>query len=133
MFLGNLAENEKRAFLCLADKVLKADNIVAKTELSMLRAFAQEMGLSETNSNLSEDEAYTILAVSENKTKRAVYAELLSLAFVDSTFEKKEIECLKNIQGKFGLPDDFAKKANAWLSSYMEKTKEGFDLIEDGV
>jgi hypothetical protein len=133
MFLGNLAENEKRAFLVLAEKVLKADNIVAETELIMLRAFAQEMGLSETNSNLSEDETYTILDVSENKTKRAVYAELLSLAFVDSIFEEKEIECLKNIQEKLGVPEIFTKKVRDWLISYMEKTKEGFILIEGGI
>jgi predicted Zn-dependent peptidase len=133
MFLGNLTENEKKAFLFLADKVLKADNIVAETELSMLRAFAQEMGLSESNSNLSEDETYTILTVSENKTKRAVYAELLSLAFVDSAFAEKEIECLKNIQEKLGLPEIFTKKVRDWLVSYIEKTKEGFMLIEGGL
>jgi hypothetical protein len=133
MFLKNLEENEKKAFLFFANKVLRADNIIAEEELAMLGAFAQEMGLIETENNLSEDEAYTILDRTENKTKRAVYTELLSLAFIDNTFEEKEIDCLKNIQEKLGLPDDFIKRANEWLSSYMEKTKEGFNLIEGGV
>jgi uncharacterized membrane protein YebE (DUF533 family) len=127
MFLGNLSTNEKKAFLFLADKVLRSDDIVADEELALLRAFVQEMGLSETKSNLSEDEAYTILTWSENKVKRAVYMELLSLAFADNTFEK-EIEYLKNIQEKLGLPDTFSKKAKDWLNSYMEKVKEGFML-----
>jgi len=133
MFLGNLTENEKKAFLFLANKVSKADNIVTEDELGMLRAFAQEMGLSEINSNLSEDEVYTILTVSENKIKRAVYTELLSLALVDETFEERDIECLKNIQEKLGLPEPFVKKARDWLYSYIGKTKEGYMLIEGGI
>jgi hypothetical protein len=133
MFLRNLSENEKKAFLTLADRVLKVDNVIAEEELELLRGFAQEMELSDIKCNLPEDEAYNIFGEVENKVKRAVYTELLSLAFVDNTFDEKEMNCLKNIQEKLGLPDDFVKRVQDWLDSYMEKTKEGFRLIEGGI
>jgi hypothetical protein len=69
MFLVLLSTSEKQAFLCLANKVIKADGIIAEKEMILLNNLCNEMGTPNLVSNLNEDESFTVFASSEGTIK----------------------------------------------------------------
>jgi uncharacterized tellurite resistance protein B-like protein len=130
MFLSKLSENEKKAFVFIAQKIASADHIVTVNEESLLNAFLLEMGLSAEACNFSEDESIKCLIAADNKVKRAVYIELLSIAISDADYCEKEDTCLRSIAKRMGLPDNFIARAKEWLEEYTIVLRNGYGLIE---
>ncbi|MDR3259731.1 MAG: hypothetical protein LBT51_09020 [Fusobacteriaceae bacterium] len=70
MFLNNLLDDEKKAFLFLANKIILADGVIEDSEIAVLNALTEEMGIPNVKNELSEEECYKILSVSSNKRKK---------------------------------------------------------------
>lgn len=130
MFLKNLNSEEKNAFLCLANTVINVDGSKTGLENDLLQSFADEMGISLNNCNFENQDAYKTLNDISNTKKRSIYMELMSLAYIDSNYNESEKQCLLNIKGKLGLPDEFVEKAEKWLVSYLNHVQIGFGIIE---
>jgi uncharacterized membrane protein YebE (DUF533 family) len=130
MFIGWLSDSEKDAFVCLANKIALADGIVTEEETAFLDNMVKEMGGGENGVKLPESEAFKIAAALDNKGKRSFYVELLSLVMADNSVAPQEKNCMKEIQGKLGLPDNFVNEAEVWLTEYLALVARGYGLIE---
>jgi len=128
MFLGGLSETEKQAFLCLANQIMKADGVVADSEMAVINALRGEMNTQNLLSNLTEDESLNILASSKRHVKRGIYIELLSIAIADGTVDASEEAYIKKIQSKLDLSDVFAKNAGKWIDTYFRLLEKGINL-----
>jgi tellurite resistance protein len=130
MFLKDLTEAEKKAFVCLAVLIVNADGVVSTGEVAFMENLAQELNIELDHAKISEKEAFDILAAANAKVKRAFYVELLSLTIADGSQDPKEKACMKEIQGKAGLADSYVKEAEDWLSEYLGVAQKGYKLIE---
>ena len=131
MFLGNLAENEKAAFLCLAENIIKADGITSDSETAILNNFIQELHIKDEKSSLSVEESYNIFADSDELTRRGIYIELFSLAMADNTYDATEKDFLKIVSLRLNLSMDFIQRAEEWLIEYLNVLQKGIALVSN--
>ena len=131
MFLGNLAEKEKAAFLCLAGNIIKADGVSSKSEVIILNNIIQELHIKGEKSNLSIEESCDVFAGSDEFTRRGIYIELLSLAMADNTYDSTEKDFLKTVSLRLDLSADFISKAEEWLLEYLNVLQKGIVLVSD--
>jgi hypothetical protein len=69
------------------------------------------------------------VAALDDKGKRSFYVDLLSLVMADNSVAPQEKACMKEIQEKLGLSDDFVDEAEAWLTEYLVIAAKGYGLI----
>jgi len=129
MFLGNLTEKEKAAFMCLAENIIKADGISSESETIALNNLIQELHMKDEESKLSFEESCRILTDSDELIRRGIYIELFSLAMADNIYDSTEKDFLKKIAQQFKLPADFPPKAEEWLLEYFSIFQKGIELV----
>jgi len=128
MFLDEFSIDEKKAFFCLAELVIKSDNHISQEEEVLMKMFIRELGFN--SHNLTEEMSFEILIKSTNDIKRKVYIELLIVAYSDCIFNKSECKCLYEIQNKLGLPLHFVNKAKDRVEKYLSCFKEVYKIAE---
>ena len=129
MFLGKLPEAEKQAFLCLANKVMKADGIIEEREMEVINTLRGEMNAPNLVSNLTEEESYKVFSVSKTPVKKAVYLELLGIAIADGGIVTKENEVLAEFASRLRLSDKFTGNALKWIDHYFSVLQKGISLV----
>lgn len=114
MFLATLNKNEKEQFLSLAVAVIKADGVVEEAEKEMLNAYATEMQVNLSNITIKDDVENVISSLANSSTEttqRAIFVELLALAFADGDYAAEEKEVVQKVAQGFGLKADFIERA----------------------
>ena len=129
MFLGNLTEKERAAFICLVENEIKADGITTETEIFALSNLTKELHVKDKKGKLSLEESYRILTDLDESSRRGVYIELYSVAMAEKTFGSSEKDFLKTVAQQIKLPADFPPKAEGWLSEYFGVLQKGIDLV----
>jgi hypothetical protein len=129
MFLVNLTEDEKRAFMCLAEKVAWADNDLADSEKAMIDGIRISINLPANAEKMGEDESVKVLSASDVAKKRGFYIELLSLVRADTVSDPREMACLDSLAKAIGLDGAFTGRAADWLTRYMAVSVEGWQLV----
>lgn len=136
MFLTTLNKNEKEEFLSLAVAVIKADGIVDEAEKDLLNAYATEMQVNLNDIAIQDDVENVITSVANNSTettKRAVFIELLALAFADGDYAVEEKEIVQKVAQGFGLKPDFVERAVNLQDSYTAVCSSLVNLVKEGV
>jgi uncharacterized membrane protein YebE (DUF533 family) len=128
MFLKDLTDAEKKAFVCLANKIVVADGVVSAGEKAFMDNLDVELGLPAGTAALPEAESFKVAAAAAPNKKRAFYVELFSLVAADGVDAKEKV-CMKEIQTKLGLADAFVTEAEDWLAGYLESMRKGFALV----
>lgn len=135
MFLKELNQNEKEQFLSLAVVVIKADGIVEEAEKDLLNAYATEMEVNLGSITIHDDVENVIASLANNSTeaiKRAVFIELLALAFADGDYAVEEKELLQKVAKGFGLKSDFVERAADLQNAYVAVYTSLFNLVKKG-
>jgi hypothetical protein len=131
MFLSKLNDNEKKAFMSLARKLVLTDNQIDEFEQNVIDGFMTEMVLSKSHTDFPAwDNALLTLANSANSIKRAVIVELLSVCYANNDFDVEQVKLLDEIRVALGIPTNFTAKAKAWVQKILDVTSQGFNLVE---
>jgi hypothetical protein len=116
MFLKDLDDKEKKAFLYLAKKLVLIDNKLMASELSLLKNLSEEMGI------LVKD-ALEIDYINElneiYKTKRSkmyILMELISLGYADNDFCVRENEFISGIANVLAISDKVLLTLEKWVT-----------------
>lgn len=112
MFLANLEDKEKRAFLNLAQILIASDGILNENEIVMVEQYKQEMNL-HISSNESWEEDEKSIAVFKNssvKVQKQIIFELVALACADKEYAAAEHTLLKKINNALGLQGGFIQE-----------------------
>ncbi|MEH7072810.1 hypothetical protein [Neobacillus drentensis] len=119
MFLKELQQEEKIAFLELAALIANIDGKVSIYENSLLKKYQKEMELEDYKlQGLAIDE---ILAVFKNeRSKYIVLAEIFQLIYSDGVFHDQEGESVRLIKTHFG----FNSSEFGSFKDWVEKIKE---------
>jgi tellurite resistance protein len=119
MFLAELQQEEKQAFLELAARIATIDGNISVYENSILNKYKKEMGLENYKpEGRSMEEILKVF-----KTKRSqniVLAELFQLIYSDGVFHDQESESIRLIKEHFGFnPDEYGS-----FKDWIEKIRE---------
>ncbi|WP_066250154.1 hypothetical protein [Neobacillus drentensis] len=119
MFLAELQQEERKAFLELAALIAKIDGKISIFETSILIRYQKEMGLENYKlKGLAIDE---ILKVFKNeRSKNIVLTELLQLIYSDGVFHNQESETIKFIKSYFGFDSSEYGSFKDWIVKIKE-------------
>lgn len=113
MFLSQLNEAQRPAFLVLAKSLIAADGIFADEEMLMMEQYQQEMSLHIPFNDIQIEENQAIAAFADDVPlrKKQVFFELVALAYADQVYAKEENDLLIKIGNAFGLDAEFLEES----------------------
>lgn len=131
MFLGQLSEKEKNAFISLSIHALNSDGVFANEEKVMIQEYCKEMGIPFFNAEnvISMDEVVAVFAESELQIKKIVLLETLGLLYSDSKFDNTEKEFINEYVKKIGLTDEDVDKQTKAINEYLAVLKKVAEAI----
>lgn len=119
MFLAELQQKEKEAFLELAALIAKIDGNNSIFENSILAEYKKEMGIE--NYLLSGMPIEEIVKVFKSeRSKNIVLTELLRLVFSDGVYHDQERESIRFIKKHFGFNADEYESFKDWIIKIKE-------------
>lgn len=118
MFLVNLNDSQKDAFMTLAYKLIAVDGVLDEGELDMMAQYKLEMNLppdyDETQGDL--ETAIAIFASESDAIKKQILFELVGLACAGDDYENEEYTLIEQVRTAFGLRADFPGKCEVYVS-----------------
>lgn len=118
MFLVNLNDNQKDAFMTLAYKLIAVDGVLDEGELDMMAQYKLEMNLpldyDETQGDL--ETAIATFASESDAIKKQILFELVGLACAGDDYENEEYTLIEQVRTAFGLRADFPGKCEVYVS-----------------
>ena len=122
MFLANLAEEQKPAFLDLAQALIAADGVLSSEEASMMEQYKLEMALTTTSveSQGQVEQAVGVFKDASVTVKKQVIFELVALAYADNDYADEENRFLGKIVASLGLEAAFIEKCSAYVGELTD-------------
>ncbi|MCM3569772.1 hypothetical protein [Neobacillus mesonae] len=119
MFLAELQQEEKKAFLELAALIAKIDGNVSIYETSVLSKYQKEMELEDYEvKGLAIEEILKIFK--SDRSKNIVLTELFQLIYADGVFQDEESQIVDIIKNHFG----FNTSEFTSLKDWVDKIKD---------
>lgn len=117
MFLVNLTDEQKNAFLSLAQTLISADGVVSDDETSMLEQYKQEMSLPASSTILQQgiEQSIEVFKSSFPTIKKQIVFELVALACADSDYADAEHRLLSEIEVSLDLDATFLGECKAYV------------------
>lgn len=121
MFLNQLSNEEKNAFISLSVKISKVNGSFDEMEKEMIQEYCKEMEISFYNSEKfdSVDDIIEVFKASTDHVKRIVILESLGLAYSDGQLDSKEDVLMRSFAEKIGVDENVYEKIAALLNKYI--------------
>jgi len=128
MFLNMLDNDEKRAFVQLAEKMIEADGIVVGREAAALASLKAEMGVSgAARDSRSVEELARVFK--DKRSRVAALLELFGLAYSDTTFDLGEQSLIALVARDMGLTSDEVVALEKWVQDHVELVRRALTLM----
>ena len=129
MFLHELNDEQKQAFICLAHNVVVSDGDLTPDEQTMIDRLKQEIGL-----DPSFEPHYIPLdgingVFDTRKSRIAILINLIRLGYADGAFEVEEQLLVKQICKLFDIPDDEFTRIENWVLRLVALEREACALL----
>lgn len=130
MFLNQLLQNEKEAFVSLSIHAAKANDVVEKEEIAMIEEYCKEMEIEsfDLDNAMELDKILEIYEKSEQKHKKIVLLETLGLLYADGEYDKQEKRFVYDCSEKIGLTKEDVARIEKLLVKYLDILK---DLVRE--
>lgn len=131
MFLGQLSEKEKNAFISLSVHASNSNGVFAEEEKVMIQEYCREMDIPffDANNAISMDEVVDIFKDSELRIKKIVLLEILGLVYSDGEYDDSEKGFISEYAKKIGLTDEDIAKQTIAIKEYLEALKKVAEAI----
>jgi tellurite resistance protein len=132
MFLNQLSEKEKEAFISLSVHVSNSNGIFADEEKVMIQEYSKEMEIPEfdTNEAKSIDEIINVFKSSELHIKKVIMLEVLGLVYSDGFYDAEEENFIKKFSNDIGLADEIVESLTVAIKKYSDALKEVCGAVE---
>lgn len=120
MFLNQLSNEEKNAFISLSIKISEANGVFDEVERVMIQEYCKEMEIPFFNTEKA-DSIDAIVEVFKNATdhvKRIVILEVLGLAYSDGQLDYEEDNLMRSFAEKIGIGESIYKEIGELLNKY---------------
>jgi uncharacterized tellurite resistance protein B-like protein len=128
MFLGFLNDDEKRAFIALAEHMIEADGIVVGSEREALAALRFELGLppgEEDKRDLSE----LAEVFGSHRSKIAALLELIGLGYSDSRFNLDEKSMVALVAHEMAIDATDLARIEAWVKDHVNHINAAMEMM----
>lgn len=133
MFLKDLTDDEKYAFLELAFLVAHADGDMADVEAEMIAYFRIELGIPEDHYAIQGWDVPSAAATfTTDGSRRAALMELMLVVMADGVAHPGEHLLLVEIAEALGLDEECRERQFTWVQRLMALMATGKRLIEEG-
>ena len=122
MFLENLTDGEKAAFLGLAKRLIEADEILSPMEVQLLSSLTNAAGVAAATGTVADLAA----AFHTRQSKASALFELLGLGLSDDEYHPAEATLVAEVSNALG----FTKDELTWMESWIVREAS---LIEEAV
>lgn len=131
MFLNQLSDKEKNAFISLSVHASKSNGVFADEEKTMIQEYCREMDipLFDADDAISMDEIIAIFNESELTIKKIVLLETLGLVYSDGEYDDSEKGFVKEYAKKIGLTDEDVEKQTEAVKTYLDALKKVAEAI----
>ncbi|MGF0064152.1 hypothetical protein ACQRCQ_02625 [Lachnospiraceae bacterium SGI.085] len=131
MFLGQLSDKEKNAFISLSVHASNSNGVFAEEEKVMIQEYCKEMGIPffDADNAISMDEVVAVFKESELTIKKIVLLEILGLVYSDGVFDDTEKGFINEYAKKIGLTDEDVAKQTVAIKEYLEALKKVAEAI----
>ncbi len=127
MFLRDLNQEEKKAFLSLAFKIIKCDGCLAQEEKERIEEIRVETGLFTETELMDKSIEELVNIFSSKESKKSALIEAVRLAYIDGEYDNQEQKILRAMALGFGFNEKEAMEIENWvldLNKLIEKGKE---------
>jgi len=127
MFLRNLNEEQQKAFLAIAMKIVGADGQLTPEERRLIEAMRFEMGLLQEATLPTGSVEELAQPFDSRQAQATVLMEGIALAYSDNDFSGEEQKILRALALIWGIPEEDATEMENWVLEYkklQEKAKE---------
>lgn len=129
MFLNQLLEEQKLAFLALCLKLIRSDGVSDPREERSFLAMRQEMGLWQ-QARLPQGSVEDLArCFTDRQSRRIVMLELLGLVYADGRFSDTERQLLRGLARLFAIDEDEASSLENWAVRQIEQNNQALLLI----
>lgn len=129
MFLYELTQAQKEAFICLGHNVVVADGDLTPDEQVMMETLKREMGLEES----FEPHYIPVQGVHEtfdsHRAKVAVLINLIRLGYADGAFEVEEQMLVNQICQELNVDEGEFTRIENWVRRLIALEKEAGALM----
>ena len=122
MFLENLTDGEKAAFLGLAKRLIEADEILSPKEIQLLASLTDTAGVAAATGTVADLAA----AFHTHQSKASALLELLGLGLSDDEYHPAEATLVAEVSNALG----FTKEELTWMESWVVRQAS---LVEEAV
>lgn len=131
MFLNQLSEKEKDAFISLSVHASNANGVFAEEEKIMIEEYCKEMSISffDAKDVKSMDEVIAVFKESDLHIKKIVLLETLGLVYSDGNYDDEEKGFIKEFAGMIELEKSDVEKLTEVIKKYLEVLKEIGEII----
>ena len=131
MFLNQLSDKEKNAFISLSVQASKSNGVFAEEEKAMIQEYCKEMDipLFDANDAISMDEIVAVFNESELTIKKIVLLETLGLVYYDGEYDDSKKGFVKEYANKIGLTDEDVEKQTEAVKTYLDALKKVAEAI----
>lgn len=130
MFLDNLTEPQKFAFLALAEGLIRADLSRQRAERDALYRLKAEMGLMRDTNPPAVAQETAIAAFRTRRSRVAVMLELLCLGFCDRGFSAPEHLYLRDLARHFAIPEADLLAMEEWAARQATLRAEAEEMLK---
>ena len=126
MFLGQLSEKEKNAFISLSVYASKVNGVFAEDEKEMIQEYCREMGIPffDAENVIAMDEVVDVFKNAELSIKKIVLLETLGLVYSDGNYDDCEKEFVSDFAKKIELTDADVQKQTVVIKEYLDALKK---------
>lgn len=106
MFLAEFSKENQKSYLELAFALVNADGKVTDEELNTLNLYRAEIpDMQDIAAYRTDDISAAVMSLGklDERSRKKMYFELISLAYTDNEFSDEEKEFINKIRAEFGL------------------------------
>lgn len=120
MFLNQLSNEEKNAFISLSVEISEANGVFDEVERAMIQEYCKEMEIPffNTEKAVSIDAIVEVFKNATDHVKRIVILEALGLAYSDGKLDYEEDNLMKSFTEKIGVEESVYKEIGELLNKY---------------
>ena len=126
MFLNQLSNHEKEAFISLSIHAAKANGIFEEEERILIEEYCREMAIEKPDlkSTMTLEEVEVVFSKSEHHIKKIVLLEIFGLVYSDGQYDSEEKGFINDFVQEIGLGTEEAEKLQKLIIKYLEVLKE---------
>ncbi|MEW6350263.1 MAG: hypothetical protein AB1646_14445 [Thermodesulfobacteriota bacterium] len=124
MFLHDLTENQKAAFLLLSKRLIREDERLAPEESTLLGLMRREMGFDGDPTYEKKDVGDLLIEFDSRKAKVATLLELMGLACSVGEYRRDQAPLIDEVASTFGIPEEELVTMENWILRQMALARE---------